>query len=422
MKIRYIYSACIVIETEDVSVLCDPWFTPGADGGSWAQYPPLDGDPIDVIGLTDVIYISHTHSDHYDPIFLRRYLEKFPNAELLITTEKLAFLEMRMKADGFTPTVAKSKTYGETILSLVPNYSEPFDHDTALVVVRGDQSVANMNDNHFDPKQIAEVKRLCPGGRPDFAALAYTGAGPFPQTYHFDDPEDRKGAEQRKMHQFLSIYESFVDALDPKIAFPFAGTYFLMGPLSELNDKRGANDATAVLGLENYGDRSVVLADGGYAEFDLDTMTATATRTEPYDKADVQAFLDGLPFEGYHHELEFRPLGNRPIPLMRVLRLAYQRAISRSPSDEVWWLCFKSGPKGHYFAMNTAEDFGVREIEDVNGLTPRWEIHIDERLLFLTLCAYYHWEEVEGGSHFYCVREPNRFNQSVSTFLAFMTI
>ncbi len=86
MKVRYIYSACIVIETEDVAVLCDPWFTPGADGGSWAQYPPLVGDPIDVIGPMDVIYISHTHSDHYDPIFLRRYLARFSDAELLITS------------------------------------------------------------------------------------------------------------------------------------------------------------------------------------------------------------------------------------------------------------------------------------------------------------------------------------------------
>jgi len=422
MKVRYIYSACIVIETEDVSVLCDPWFTPGADGGSWAQYPPLDGDAVDVIGPMDVIYISHTHSDHYDPIFLRRYLARFPEAELLITSEKLTFLENRMIADGFSPTVANTKTYGETILSMVPNYSEPFDHDTALVVVRGDQSVANMNDNHFDPKQIAEVKRLCPGGRPDFAGLTYTGAGPYPQTYHFDDPADRKAAEQRKVDQFLSTYAQFIDALDPKIALPFAGAYFLMGPLSKLNDMRGVSDATAVLGLEKYGERSVVLADGGYAEFDLDTMTATETRTEPYDMADVQAYLDRMPFEGYHHEQEFRPLGNRPIPLMRVLKIAYQRAISRSPSDEAWWLCIKSGPKGHYFVMNTAEDSGVKEVADVSDITPRWEIHIDERLLYLTLCAYYHWEEVEGGSHFVCIREPNRYNQSVLTFLAFMTI
>ena len=422
MKVRYIYSACIVIETEDISVLCDPWFTPGADGGSWAQYPPLVGDPIDVIGPMDVIYISHTHSDHYDPIFLRRYLAKFSDAELLITSEKLSFLETRMLADGFSPTVAKSKTYGGTVLSLVPNYSEPFDHDTALVVVCGDQSVANLNDNHFDRKQIAEIKLLCPGGRPDFAGLPYTGAGPYPQTYHFDDPKDRAAAEERKKEQFLSIYKSFIEALDPKIALPFAGTYFLMGPLSKLNDLRGVSDATTVLSLENYGERSVVLADGGYAQFDLDTMRATATRTEPYDMDAVQSYLNEVTFDGYHHEQEFKPLGNRPIPLMRLLRHAYQRAINRSPSDEVWWLCFKSGSKGQYFVMNTAENSGVKEVTDVTGLAPRWEIHIDERLLFLTLCAYYHWEEVEGGSHFFCIREPNRFNESVSTFLAFMTI
>ena len=64
MKVRYIYSACVVIETEDLTLCCDPWFTPGAYNGSWYQYPPLLKDPIDVIGRVNAIYISHIHPDH----------------------------------------------------------------------------------------------------------------------------------------------------------------------------------------------------------------------------------------------------------------------------------------------------------------------------------------------------------------------
>ncbi len=32
IKVSYIYSACIIIETEDFKILCDPWFTEGIYG------------------------------------------------------------------------------------------------------------------------------------------------------------------------------------------------------------------------------------------------------------------------------------------------------------------------------------------------------------------------------------------------------
>ncbi|KAA3619163.1 MAG: MBL fold metallo-hydrolase, partial [Proteobacteria bacterium] len=75
VKVRYIYSACIVVETADVRVVCDPWFTDGIYDGSWFQFPRVE-DPVRSIGETDFVYISHIHPDHYDPAFLRRYFEK----------------------------------------------------------------------------------------------------------------------------------------------------------------------------------------------------------------------------------------------------------------------------------------------------------------------------------------------------------
>ncbi|NDF83386.1 MAG: MBL fold metallo-hydrolase, partial [Actinobacteria bacterium] len=58
MKAMYIYSACIVIETADVKVCCDPWFTDGIYEGSWYQYPKIK-DPLTAIGKIDYVYISH---------------------------------------------------------------------------------------------------------------------------------------------------------------------------------------------------------------------------------------------------------------------------------------------------------------------------------------------------------------------------
>ena len=58
IKVRYLYSACVVIETPDARILCDPWFTDGIFDGAWYRYPKLK-DPVDKIGPCEFIYVSH---------------------------------------------------------------------------------------------------------------------------------------------------------------------------------------------------------------------------------------------------------------------------------------------------------------------------------------------------------------------------
>mgnify|MGYP003136543238 FL=1 len=63
MKVRYIYSACIEVTTDDLTILMDPWFTDGIYDGSWYHFPKVD-DPFARMSEPDVIYISHVHPDH----------------------------------------------------------------------------------------------------------------------------------------------------------------------------------------------------------------------------------------------------------------------------------------------------------------------------------------------------------------------
>ena len=75
ISVRYIYSACVVTTTPDVSILHDPWFTEGIYDGSWFHYPKVS-DPLSSIGNVDLIYVSHIHPDHYDSAFLKTYFKK----------------------------------------------------------------------------------------------------------------------------------------------------------------------------------------------------------------------------------------------------------------------------------------------------------------------------------------------------------
>jgi UDP-MurNAc hydroxylase len=290
MKVRYIYSACVEIATDDVTVLCDPWFTAGIYEGSWYQYPVLN-DPIGTIGPVDIIYISHIHPDHYDSRFLRRYRDAHPGVRFVIGAFHPPYLANKMKMDGFAPEIVETLRIGKSEMLIVPNKlrnGEGSEIDSALVIRSGDQSVVNLNDNPFASAQIERILAFCPGGRASFALLPYSGAGPYPQTYEFAGEAALLAAGERKREQFIDLFARYCQALNPLRVMPFAGKYYLGGRLGELNCYRGVPDAVEVA---RRFDNAIVLADGGRAVYDLDTGQANAIRTEPYDPAAIEAYL-----------------------------------------------------------------------------------------------------------------------------------
>ena len=59
-QISFWGSACIKIRLNDISILCDPWFTDGVFEGSWNRIQTVD-NPVQKIGHVDLIYLSHIH-------------------------------------------------------------------------------------------------------------------------------------------------------------------------------------------------------------------------------------------------------------------------------------------------------------------------------------------------------------------------
>jgi len=108
IKVKYIYSACIITKTADITILHDPWFTDGIYDGSWFHFPIVE-KPIESIGDVDFIYISHIHPDHYDSDFIKRYFEKYGVKEVLIANHKPNHLAGKMRADGIKATILKDK-------------------------------------------------------------------------------------------------------------------------------------------------------------------------------------------------------------------------------------------------------------------------------------------------------------------------
>ena len=200
-SLTYYYSACVGINVESLSILCDPWFTDGAYYGSWYQYPKLI-DPLNKIPEYKYIYISHLHEDHLDIKFLKSYLAKWPKSEIIITKRKFDYLSKILNKNGLKFLKVNSVSSKDAVANLIPyldNNKEEIDSILEVISLKSEYRVLNLNDVPFNEvfhKSIAqrpfEINCLLAG---------YSGAGPYPQTYfEITDPLINEKAKRKKIN------------------------------------------------------------------------------------------------------------------------------------------------------------------------------------------------------------------------------
>lgn len=414
MNVRYLYSACVVIQTDDCTVLCDPWFGEAYEG-SWVQWPKID-KPLEVCGPADFVFISHVHPDHYDPQFLKQYLAQYPQAQVLIAEQAPDLLGRKLRSRGIVPLVGYQRC-GETELYPEPNRANHgVNIDSALVVRRSELSVANLNDNPFDQGQIDNLLSYCPGRRPTVALLPFVGAGPWPQCDDgFESPTQRQEAEHRKRQMHLTGFRRYCQALQPKVAVPFAGQYWLHGPQLDLNPQRGMADATE---CHPYWSNIWVPADGGQSILTLknnEEWDINSYRDDPYDWPTVRKALHEA---DWHEQYPYTPYENRysndipgpfyryereiqvpvaRLPLLKLLQSAAKHSERRFRPQPTLWICIKPNGSDTWFVMTTASG-KVTEETKIDGLTPRYEVTMDARFLFGCLTRLYNWNSARIGS------------------------
>ena len=412
IKVTYYYSACVAITTPDVSILCDPWFTDGIYDGSWYQYPKVK-DPIELIGKHDLIYISHIHPDHYDPVFLKKYLERYPDAKIIIAEG--VFLDKKMRADGipFNQQCAYAST---SDIFIIKNESGSLsDIDTTLIVRYKDHQVVNMNDNPYCQKQIDRIKEFAP--KIDIALLGHTGAGPYPQTYYTDKETLKQKAEEKKQ-LFFDRYKKMADALDAKVNIPFAGQYILGGHLTRLNEYRGVSDAVEVL---HFDSKAIVLEEG--ASIDTETFEATAVRTKAYPNPESY-YMDMIPYYLMDYLRDFGDLEPDRIPWGRLLHKAYHSAMDKLEYKGDYYKIIIKMPDDKFFYMHLNEGHRdcYMQTELLAGMHHYSLIEIDYRYLFGLITGVYHWNNAEVGSQYLTTRHPDVYNRNVQNFLNFFAV
>tara|TARA_Y100000590_G_scaffold468016_1_gene649007 strand:- start:444 stop:1730 length:1287 start_codon:yes stop_codon:yes gene_type:complete len=426
MKIKYIYSACLEIDCDGFKVLTDPWFTEGIYDGSWYQFPKID--PFKYITKPDLIYISHIHPDHYDPVFLRKLIQKYGEIPILIPDLKHNFLQRKGKFDGLDLEPSRHFKNSKIELYIEENDTGSLsDIDSAMILkdLTSNQVLLNLNDCIFTQKHIDKLKQIIDSitKKLNFLAVGYTGAGPFPQTY-FDaekDIERLKEEANNKKLKFFDRYKQFIETFKADINLPFAGEYILGGKLVHLNDYRGTADAFEIAAIDS---KALILENGG--SIDLNTNEITNVRESLYDQKSLLRRYD----EVSKHLLDYEEdidLDFQKINFQRLISSAASRAQSKSEIqgnyDFIFSLLDKDESVIQRFHLRTLDSV-TNEI-DLNQTiesTEFSEIMIDYRYFYGLLTSVYHWNNAEVGSQFRTIRVPiDNFRTEVRDYLNFFT-
>ena len=281
MNVKFIYSACVEIQTSGITILTDPWFTDGVMNGSWYHFPEVV-DPFEYITEPDYIYISHIHEDHYDPKFLHKLFDKYGVKPILIPDSKHNYLLHIGKSDGLILTPTRYLDLGHTELFIEEDATDSIsDVDSTLIVHDkiNNKTFLNLNDCIYNESHVNKLQKILKKftNHIDLVGMVYTSAGPFPQTY-FDLKSDKyallEAADNRK-NKCFDLYVRYAESFPSEYRLPFAGDYILGGKLTELNEYRGSADAFEVTKFDN---KALVFNAGGYVDLLNNKITGLRKR------------------------------------------------------------------------------------------------------------------------------------------------
>ena len=427
MKTKYIYSACIQIECNGFKVLTDPWFSDGVYDGAWYQFPRID--PFKYIDKPDLIYISHIHPDHYDPIFLKELILKFGDIPILIPDINPNYLLFKGKSDGLNLIPTKYfKNEKVEIFIEENNTGSISDIDSALIIkdLNTNHVLLNLNDCIYNEQHVNKLKNIINsiGGNIDLLALAYTGAGPYPQTYI--DPEENKelliSEAYKKKLNFFEKYKKYCKSFESTYHLPFAGEYILGGKLHYLNEYRGVADP---LELKEFDNRAIILANGGIIDFTNGEISNE--RNKPYLKEDIEERLELIKNNSFDYEDEIK-IPFEKINFMRLLKQASKKASEKSELIDNYNFVFsikdETGKIRLKLDLNTADN-SLNQIDLKSKINHKMfsEIKIDYRYLYGLLTAVYHWNNAEVGSLYFTSRHPlKNYNPKVQDYLNFLAV
>lgn len=218
MKITYLKSSTVIIESNGIKILTDPWLTDGEYYGSWYHYPKFDFKK-EVFDDIDYIYVSHIHMDHFSkatfqllnkeiPVLIHNYENKF----LKHNIERLGFkveelqhgIRNHLKNGVYINIFAADNCDPEHCYKLmgcgkIESKFGSTQIDTLCVIDDGLNSVLNTNDCPYELAKPTLKNIMNKYSSIDFLLVGYAGAGPFPQCFVLSEYEKLEFGLKKKI-------------------------------------------------------------------------------------------------------------------------------------------------------------------------------------------------------------------------------
>ena len=436
MKIKFLQSASVIVEHQDLRILCDPWLVDGEYYGSWAHYPHYDFNPADFDDV-DYIYLSHVHPDHCSSKTLSKLNKKIPvlildfHAKFLKNIiERLGFEVHELQhdkrthlkdnlhiniiaADNCDPQIC-GRYFGCTFAGAKFGATQM---DSMCAIDNGEETILNINDCPFELAQNSASRIKNSYKNIDMLLVGYSGALAFPQCFELSQKEMEAAMKKIKQRYFDQAV-NYIELLKPRYFMPFAGRYTLTGKLSNLNSLRGIPELEEgydylVSKFDQDKHKGIILNQNRH--FDI----STGKSEMPYNRTDINEkneYVNNV-LSSYKFDYE-----NEPMPTVEELMMLIQKAYERFETKRME-LQYSSDftilldlSKDIVIAIScdgkAYQKVSKKEAENLEKFV---RFSVDPRLLkwILEGPSKAHWNNAEIGSHIKFRRAPNVYDRAL---------
>ena len=425
MRVTFHVNAMVTLEGDDTTVLCDPWVTfDDYSPSGFYNFPRARLTPEDVVAIEpDVIYISHTHPDHFDPITLGL----FPKDTTIVVSHYAAnFTERAVMQLGFTDVRTTSPGKWLPLNNgdrcwIEPSRIYPECDSIALFQLSGDNAV-NANDNVIHREQCEELRSLA--GNIDIGLLPSGAHGPYPMFFENLSPAEKMAAAAKRAQTQKESFVSYIEALQPRYVVPIAGGIVAGGEKAKQYGYSGISPRSEVTSyaLERVKFEPILLSEG--CSFDSRTGERSGTYVEA-TFANQNKYLDDIA----SRPGLFSPQGlfyvdpSQRIDLSRLIFAARQnqsRWQERLETTSITPYYFDVGEETLYrLCLGDDKISRVRE-KDIDD--QEYEIYrLPYELLLGMLTRHYHWSNVNT-QHMSFYRKGDKMDPELLLLMNFLQV
>jgi Beta-lactamase superfamily domain len=218
--------ASVLIRTDDVAVLSDPWFSGKAFNNGWnLVYHNTPAQIEAVLGTVSHIYISHEHPDHFSMDFFKEHAQTLIDRGVSVIFQETrdgrvaGFLRNKLKLDVIEIPHSQWCDIGQSTRILV----EPSGAiDSALILESRDFTYVNINDCEF---VASELKTIAGYLTPEKPVVL------FNQFSYAAWRKDKAWLQKAATYKLRSLRRS-VDVLKADLTIPFASFSYFCHPMN----------------------------------------------------------------------------------------------------------------------------------------------------------------------------------------------